>query len=156
MFDYYRLDSQWPGMDELQKRRNHGENLSKKTISQVLNEKTKEKLISCFPQLNVKQRFIPYFSMHEFESLLFSDISILCKELSVTEKEMKKILVPCKGDPEEIDKQAPSKILQKFDRSYKKTVTGIFIAKQIGLPKMLETCSCFNDWNMKLQNLHAL
>ena len=51
---------------------------------------------------------------------------------------------------------APSKRIEKFNKRYKKTVTGIAIAKEIGLPTIRKKCPVFDEWLTKLENLPRL
>lgn len=77
MFDYFRLDSKWPGICSLNQEICFGRKFDKNEISIFLQEKTLERLGELFPKHAVFTRVFPYFSMHEFEALLFSDVHIL-------------------------------------------------------------------------------
>jgi len=91
--------------------------------------------------------------MHEFEALLFSDPYELSKQLQVSQKEIDKILKVC-GDPEKINDSpsfSPSKRLQKLSSRFKKTTTGITVAKNIGLIKIREACPVFNKWLTEIE-----
>lgn len=155
LFDYFRIDSQWPGIKDIRIRKQSGVNLSKEDILNILNTETKNKVkedlgISC-------DNFIPNFEMHEFEALLFSDVKKLSENLPYynIEKYFSDILNSYCGDPEMINTNtAPSKIILNKVSSFKKTVDGINIAEKIGIEKMREECSCFNAWVNILLNLN--
>ena len=99
---------------------------------------------------NVRNKLIPYVQMHEFESLLFSCPESMTRVLN--EESVKnwahQILVEFNNNPEEINDSpntAPSKrLLDKI--SYRKTVHGPDIAKDIGLMKIREMCLGFDTW----------
>jgi hypothetical protein len=149
MIDYFRLDSKWPGMDDLKKLQTNGRTLSTNEIEQVLCQRTKEDIENRFPSCNVSQRFIPYFSMHEFEALLFSDVSKLSQNLQIAEKPFRTILDLYTGNPEQINtdpSKAPSKRILSLYPAYKKVIQGKIIAESIGIPKMRDKCPCFNQW----------
>lgn len=149
MIDYFRLDSNWPGMDDIKKHRTNGSTLSTDEIEQVLCQRTQTDIESRFPSCNVSQRFIPYFSMHEFEALLFSDVSKLSQNLQIPEKTCRDILDVYTGNPEQINtdpSKAPSKRILSLYPAYKKVIQGKIIAESIGIPKMRAKCPCFDQW----------
>jgi hypothetical protein len=69
------------------------------------------------------------------------------------------ILRECR-EPENINDSsitAPSKRLDILSNNrFKKTTTGITIAKEIGLQKIREKCPIFNEWLTKIENLKAM
>lgn len=148
LFDYFRIDSEWPGIEDINIRKQSGANLSKEDILNILSANTKSKIeadlgITC-------DNFIPNFEMHEFEALLFSDVKKLSENLPYNknnEKYFSEILNNYNGDPELINTTtAPSKVILNKVSSFKKTVDGIDIAEKIGIEKMRQKCSCFNTW----------
>ena len=149
MFDYFRLDTDWPGQRITKK------NSSALDNSEILERKTLREIEKYYPDFN-SDRFIPYFSMHEFEALLFSDSGVIAEKLSVKEKLILDIIEECK-EPEEINDEpetAPSKRIEKISGiKYKKTITGIAIAKDIGIVEMRKKCPVFNLWLKKLEKL---
>lgn len=96
-------------------------------------------------------RFIPYLQIHEFESLLFSDIRIFKDnfddkdmEFSILEDAVREF-----GNPEEINSRptlAPSKRLIAAIPGYQKVNDGAYIADEIGLQKILDKCPLFRQW----------
>ena len=146
--DYYGL-SRWPGLREAQNSE------VPKQIAEKINKSTIASIAQKIDPNIVQRRFIPFVAVHEFEALLFSDTSCLAAGINVPEKSIKKILNEC-GEPESINNNyetAPSKRLLSLFSRYKKTTTGITIAREIGIEKMREKCPVFNDWLMRLENL---
>lgn len=103
-------------------------------------------------------RFIPYMQIHEFESLLFSEIDVFkdnfdSKEMdfSILEKAIQEF-----DNPEEINSRptlAPSKRLITAIPAYDKVVYGNCIAMDIGLNKIMEKCPLFSQWISLLMTL---
>jgi hypothetical protein len=50
-------------------------------------------------------------------------------------------------------KTAPKKRLKILFPQFKETITGITIAKAIGIPRMREHCPLFNEWVNKIENI---
>ena len=152
MIDYYGLEGSWPG-------RNLNEN-EQRTLSAIQKaERVETGLFELVqnehPRIDVSNRFIPFFVMHEFEALLFSDPTILAEKLAVTESSIQQILDEC-GEPEEINDSvvtAPSKRLDSlFVGKYRKTTQGIAIASEIGLPQIRQKCPHFDEWLQNMEN----
>jgi predicted ATP-binding protein involved in virulence len=147
LIDYYGI-KEWPGYEESKKVTDFRQK------SKIFCDCTLEKVSCLFEKHNVKQRFIPYVSMHEFEALFFSDVEILASCLNVQrekiEENIRKLL------PEEINdnrETAPSKRLKSFSANYTKINLGLNIAKNIGIQKMREKCVLFDKWVSRLENL---
>lgn len=141
--DYYGT-REWPGINEI------ASNAKPVDIAEHLNLATKDQVIQLFPELQTERRFIPYISMHEFETLLFSDSKILASGLDINEDKIVKLLAE-KGEPEAINNSletAPSKRLDNWwkTKRFPKTTLGINIARRIGVDKMREQCPVFNVW----------
>jgi hypothetical protein len=96
-------------------------------------------------------RFIPYMQMHEFESLLFSDITVFKNnfdqkemDFSILENAIRKF-----ANPEEINSRpslAPSKRLINAIPEYEKVLFGNYLASEIGLTTIMNQCPLFNKW----------
>lgn len=156
MVDYFRLDNAWPGMDELKLAASAGRTLDKDFLSEILETNTLNKLKEMFPQYDIASRVIPYFSMHEFEALLFSDITKLSEGLGVQRQKLQEVLDSYDGDPELINtdpSKAPSKVLKCLNPQYKKVIQGTLIANSIGIAKIKNKCTCFNSWVTRLLEL---
>jgi len=149
MFDYFRLEPSWPGNVNMQGYPTAIEKAKK------IEDATLARIRELFPDHNVEGRFIPYIEMHEFEALLFSEASILAKEIRVDPAEIEDILDEF-GEPEEIDDgpdTAPSKRLISFHNSYRKVAMGKTISEAIGIPTIREKCPHFDKWLTRLEQL---
>lgn len=151
--DYYSLDPEWPGY----KASNEINELDAKCYK--IANATTENLTNAFPAVQVRNRFIPYFSMHEIEALYFGKPNILAEGIGVEVKTINDILAQFNNNPELINNHpdtAPSKRILKINKSFIKTVTGIRIAERIGLEAMRDKCAQFNRWLTQLENLEPL
>ncbi|MCE5340775.1 MAG: DUF4276 family protein [Planctomycetaceae bacterium] len=149
MFDYFRLDSNWPGNEKI-----HGKLTAIKKAEKV-ETATLARIEKLFPELNVRKRFIPYIEMHEFEALLFSNPSILADKIAVTKNNIDNILEEC-GEPEEINDGAetsPFKRIFKLNNGYRKVAMGKTISEAIGVQNIRGKCPHFNGWLNKLEQL---
>ncbi len=103
-------------------------------------------------------RFIPYIQIHEFESLLFSDISIFkdnfddkTMDFSILEDAVRAF-----ENPEDINTRptlAPSKRLIAAIPGYQKVNDAAYIADEIGLQRILDKCPLFCQWFSTIQSL---
>lgn len=101
--------------------------------------------------------FIPYISLHEFESLLFSNPKEFFYLNNEASSKLQSILNEFNNNPEFINNKketAPSKRIKKEIKNYSKISDGILIAKKIGLSKMRTMCKHFNSWIIALENLN--
>ncbi len=147
--DYYGIKNDWPGLKEAK------EQSTPKRKAERINRATKARVNELFRDWGSEKRFIPYVSMHEFEALLFSEPRKLAEHLNVSQSKIDKILSDC-GEPENIDDSphaAPSKRLEDLSDRFKKTSTGIMIAKAIGLTKIRERCPIFTNWLSSVEDL---
>ena len=145
--DYYQMPKDWPGRKESQTFKNY-----KDKAQQVENALLQDIAAQMDNDWNY-ERFIPYVQMHEFEALLFSDISILAGDDPSIILRLTSILgsFSC---PEEINNNTcPSRRIKQYRKDYNKVVEGILAAKKIGLPKMREKCPHFNEWIEKLEGI---
>ena len=150
LIDYFGIKSDWPGYEESKRKRRHT------SKAHVMNEATRKRVNELFGDQDSQRRFIPYVSMFEFEALLFSDADILAQKLNVQPKDVETILSEYNDEPEKINdnpQTAPSKQLEGLSDRFKKTVTGISIAREIGIDRMRESCPLFDEWISKLENL---
>lgn len=104
-------------------------------------------------------RVRPYVQMHEFEALLFSDISKFERLGDSWNNESQTRLQRICDDfktPEEINdsaQTAPSKRLGAIFPGYKKFADGPLIAEDIGLDTIRSKCPLFNEWIGELEKL---
>jgi hypothetical protein len=146
-FDYYGL-KEWPNLNAITTQ-NHIE------IAKLLNEGAVEQIKQNHTNIDIDKRFIPYMAMYEFETLLFSNETVLANALNVSVEDINAIIDEC-GEPEKINNSretAPSKRLNSLKPSgeFKKTTEGIAIAEQIGVVEMRARCPLFNEWLNKIE-----
>lgn len=103
-------------------------------------------------------RFIPYMQIHEFESLLFSNINVFKDNFERNEMNFSILEEAIREfhNPEEINSRpdlAPSKRLLNAIPRYQKSLDGNYIALDIGLEKIMEMCPLFRQW---VQTLRAI
>ena len=105
-------------------------------------------------------RVCPYIQMHEFEALLFSDISRFQLHDDWNNESETKLQRVCNRfeTPEDINngiQTAPSKRLDDIFPGYgkNKTLYGPLIAEDIGLAKIRQECLLFNNWIGQLEKL---
>jgi hypothetical protein len=149
--DYYGIKKGWPGRDLSDDERNA---LSTAQKANRVNDATLQEVCRLFNDYRPDSRFIPFIAMYEFEALLFSDPQILADKLQVRKDAIDGILRECR-EPENINDSptsAPSKRLEGLSDRFKKTTTGITIAKEIGLLRIRDKCPIFNEWLTKLEN----
>ncbi len=101
-------------------------------------------------------RFLSYFSMHEFEALLFSAPGEIATEFPLSDQEQELMAIRAQfNSPEEIDDSpatSPAKRLEKL-YPYRKRLHGPLIAQKIGLELIRRECPHFNDWLTRLETL---
>ncbi len=150
MFDFFRIDSQWPGMDKINALKQSKTQLQPEAKAKILEDATAQKI--------AQERFIPHIQMHEFETLLFSE-PCAWRAFSTSAVDHIQDIVKQYPDPEAINdggETAPSKRITNKFSGYSKRIHGINIAKQIGLAAMRKKCSHFNQWLTQLESLKPL
>jgi Domain of unknown function (DUF4276) len=155
MFDFFRINPEWPGKNEVQKRIQDGASLSASQKADILESAMHNAIQKAFPALNPKERFIPYIEMHEFEALLFSDAQKLADIVGIDIGSIEKVLEEY-DNPEEINdgpETAPSKRLLALKNGYKKVAKGKAVSEAIGIQAIRRQCPHFNNWLKKLENL---
>jgi hypothetical protein len=122
---------------------------------------------SCFERVNSLEklfkrnidstRFIPYLQLHEFEAMVFVSPTEVVKALNKEDREKELLTIRTQfSSPEEIDDHpdtAPSKRLLAIFPTYRKTLHGPLIINRIGLKKIRNECSHFNQWISRLEQL---
>ncbi len=105
------------------------------------------------------QNFIPYLSVHEFEALLFSDISQFRHSIDAPQG-LQQLAASTAGfqNPEYINdgpETAPSKRVETTlgGAGYQKRLHGPLIAIDIGLERIRERCPHFDQWVTRLEAL---
>ncbi|HUV66029.1 MAG TPA: DUF4276 family protein [Sedimentisphaerales bacterium] len=149
LVDFYGLPKDWPGRKDADRRRAYLEKAA--TVEEALSADICTQLGPSFDQ----SRFIPYVQMHEFEALLFSDISVLAGPNPTISMRLAAILVSF-SCPEEINDNydtCPSRRIMQHIENYVKPVDGIVAAHKIGLARMRQECPHFNEWITKLEGI---
>ncbi len=157
MFDYFRIDSDWPGKEQIRSQTQSGAALPAAKKVELLEDATRWKIVENFGGNNADCRFIPYISMHEFEALLFSDPVVLAEKINVEPQRVQQILAEYTS-PEEINdgpETAPSKrISALMNVEYRRKIAmGKTIAETIGIPAMRRSCPHFDQWLTTLEQL---
>ena len=105
--------------------------------------------------------FIPYIQLHEFESLLFVDITRLESDYPLSKSQIHKLkeATDIYGDPELINDSratAPSKrIIKALEQhyNYNKVKSGATVTSLIGIEALLDNCRHFKEWIDKIKRL---
>jgi len=103
--------------------------------------------------------FIPFITLHEFESLLFSDIKKIDEVMRVHGKSKIEELRAIRDEyhnPEQINSHpisSPSHRLKQIYPGYQKISDGILIAHRIHLSRMRNSCRHFDSWMHKLESI---
>ena len=155
MFDYFRIDSEWPGRAKVQRQIRNGGILTAVRKAEILEKETRHEIVKAFSDYNTESRFIPYIEMHEFEALLFSDVHILAEITEIDVTEFERMLEEFIS-PEEINddpNNAPSKRIQALDNGYRKVAMGKTVSEAIGIQAIRRQCPLFSNWLSKLEHL---
>lgn len=142
MIDLYRIPNDFPQKKSLTKMHTSSQKIS------ILEEGFKENIN--------KDKFLPYLQLHEFEALLFSDVSMFSALPKVGNKIRLLEEIVREKTPEEINDEpntSPAQRIKQILPYYVKDVFGIIVAQHIGLQKMREKCPHFNEWIVKLESL---
>jgi len=146
LFDLYKLDKRFPGFEQSQELPDLGQRLH------VLRRELHADVVAaaqCRPE-----RFIPYIQPHEFEALLFSDVTALSLvNPSWPTKSIDRLLEirSAAPSPEHINNQPDTKPSAHLERelskpSYSKRRHGPVAAQKIGLTKIETECAFFAAW----------
>ena len=143
LIDYYGIKKwhNFPKWEEAEQEPN--KNKKMEILEQGMKESIEEK---------INFRFVPYIQLHEFESLLFSDMDIFYKQIPsefLAKPEELKQTFRDFDNPEMINNNkdtSPSHRLERIIRGYNKVLDGPFLAKIIGLDKIREKCPRFDHW----------
>ena len=105
-----------------------------------------------------ERKVIPYVQKHEFEGLLFSQVSAFSVLPEATDRLIGELTKVRAGfpDPEEINDNAdsaPSKRINRLLPGYQKVVAGPLIARETGLDKIRAECPRFDAWLSRLESL---
>lgn len=155
MFDVYGLPADFPNLQDSMK------------IADIYQRA--DFLEACFRDTitaaapNAQRRFVPYLQMHEFEGLLFTDLT----EVEALEPDWSGYAQKCAAEatrfltPEHVNDSvhtAPSKRLIKHFvlPRYRKPLHGALAAQAIGLARIRSKCKRFDTWLSRLIELPQL
>ncbi len=148
--DYYGV-KEWPGLESARGLNNP----SPMQLADTLNSASLAEIVKIGHGLGAAERYIPFVAVHEFESLLFSDVDILASAIDVDRDEIQSV-VDAAGSPEGINNSpstAPSKRLEAWtDGCYGKVADGVTIAGNIGIDKMRSACPNFERWMKSVES----
>lgn len=149
MFDLYALPNEFPSFEQANK------------LSDPYRKV--ELLETAFASSINDNRFIPYIQLHEFESLIFTNLEEIYKsfpEYDEYKNEINQLSTECNSypSPEWINQgvtTAPSKRLAKVIPRYDKLKTTLApqVIQKIGLTKIREKCPHFDQWVTCLERL---
>ena len=145
MIDLYAINAKFPGLTEAEELRH-------------MPEKRVASLEQSFAEDIGDSRFIPYIQLHEFEAILFSDLTWFEYFYDHHKKQidaLQNIANECKA-PEAIDDgedTAPSKRIMSRLPDYSKATEGPIVAQLIGLKVIRSKCPHFDQWLSRLERL---
>lgn len=143
MVDFYRLPTDFPGFDQLQKDVPHSEQVEwlENSMKADVDKRLQRPCNS----------FIPYIQLHEFETLFFAaknGIETLFEHSEIKYDHLEATLNAF-PNPEAIDNApatAPSVRLKEIIPGYNKVVHGINIIDAAGMDELLNKCPHFRAW----------
>ena len=150
IFDHCELHSHWPGQELL------NEAMTSREKVAIIEQETKKELINRLQQYDVAKLFVPYFMLHEYEGLFFTQpemITEITRARAATQR-LQGIANEFNGEPEEINTEfAPSARLREVGANYGKVTHGHRIMEKIGIDVIRRSCGHFNDWLTVLESL---
>lgn len=103
------------------------------------------------------RRFLSYFSLHEFEALLFSAPEQIARRFPPPDRAQELAADKSQfNSPEEINDSSatcPARRIEKVYPQYRKRIDGPIIAQNIGLPLIRNQCRHFDEWVNKLESI---
>ena len=130
-----------------------------RTVKQLEQDITQE--VSRRTQRNWDGRkVIPYIQRHEFEGLLFSQVSVFhsvpgANEAAIEQLDSVRHHFPSPEDINDGPDTAPSKRISLALPDYDKRIDGPSVAQAIGLTTIRRECPRFNCWLTRLESLAA-
>lgn len=147
LIDFYRIkDSyQFPGWEEAKTIKDSQDKMNG-LFQDMLNDMPEE----------LMNRFVPYIQLHEFEGLLFSDISAFRNNFMPAECDFDAIqsAIDEFENPEDINNKpetAPSSRLMSAVAGYDKVLYGTILAEETGLGTIRSKCPLFNSWIERIE-----
>ena len=114
--------------------------------------------IDRYGHVKYPKQLLPYVQIHEYESLLFSDVDVFSELIDVAPDSVETLhgVRARFSTPEDIDdgrETAPSKRIVGAIPNYNKIVDGPLLAMKTGLDVIREECPRFGAWLMRLESL---
>lgn len=142
MIDYYGLPDTFPGMTGI--------------VGGTAQERVRFLESQIASDIN-NCRFVPYYSLHEFESLLFSSPADIANTLTEPSKTADvQTIRDGFPTPEDINNNpmtCPSARLRQLFPGYQKPLHGSLVSKRIGLSLMRAQCSHFSQWLSQMETI---
>jgi hypothetical protein len=153
MIDYYGLGAGFPGTPVPA----HFTNIQKvEHIERAVKDEVCRRIADFRPDI----RLVPYLSLHEYESLLFSHPDAFAQSIGQTSlaHQFRRVRNNF-PTPEEINDDpatAPSKQVVSIYGAYKKVIEVTLAARAVGIQRMREECAHFRNWLERLEALPDL
>lgn len=144
MFDFYHLPSDTPSFKESDEIPDIYEKIN------FLETSIKLK----FPKY--ERKFFPYLQLHEFETLMFTNLDKLSEKYFDCDIEKLRICLNQIKNPELInnsEQTAPSKRILDCIPSYDKVQMGVKVLEETNFDEIRKQCKHFNEWICKIENL---
>jgi hypothetical protein len=142
ILDYYGLPEDFPGM-------------STRSQHARPEERVRHVEAAVHRHFGARRNLVPFFALHEFESWMFSSLTVLPEVVNQPELHQQFAAVRSSfPNPEHINERpdfAPSKRIRKLFSSYRKPLHGPIAAGRIGLSLIRAECPHFNDWFARLE-----
>lgn len=105
-----------------------------------------------------EERVLPYVQMHEFEGLLFSDVTVFSELPDIQPGTVDRLrgIRERFATPEDINDNeatAPGKRIVGLIPNYRKPLHGPLIAMELGLEAIRSECPRFDSWVTRLESL---
>lgn len=142
MFDFYRLPADVPGVAD-------GEKVNDPYEKVELIEREILKAEGYDESF-----FFPYIELHEFEAMLFSDITKLEEAYFEYDLTALKECVKIQSNPELINdgtETAPSKRIINCISCFDKANVGVNVLEKIGVENIAKKCHHFSDWIKRIE-----
>ncbi len=153
LIDLYGLNADFPGFNAAQGKSELAAKL--KILTEAWHKEVAQK------DKTIAQRFIPYIQPHEFEALVFSNLTALSTLHTEWEEGVTKLASILKKYPtpehvNTVKEKTPSYLLEnklpKIEgKKYKKTTNGIRAIELIGIANVEKKCEHFATWLARLR-----
>lgn len=150
MLDFYGLGDGFPGTP-------FPASLTSAQKVARLEEKAKAEIVAQTDVHRPEVRFLPYFQLHEYEALLFSDPEAFSAAIGQPHLACHfQGIRAAFATPEDIDDNpvtAPSKRVEQAYPRYRKILDGTLAGRAVGVAKMRSECPHFRQWLEQIEGL---